>query len=46
MGPGHISLVEDTTGKGHITRTIGNEDRVTLQLPYSDQSDRTSSANR
>ena len=38
VGPGHIDLVEDTTGKGHITRVIGNEDRVTLQLPLSGQS--------
>jgi quercetin dioxygenase-like cupin family protein len=38
VGPGHIDLVEDTTGKGHITRVIGNEDRVTLQLPVSAQS--------
>jgi quercetin dioxygenase-like cupin family protein len=37
VGPGHIDLVEDTTGKGHITRVTGNEDRVTLQLPVSDQ---------
>jgi quercetin dioxygenase-like cupin family protein len=37
VGPGHIDLVEDTTGKGHITRVIGNEDRVTLQLPLSAQ---------
>lgn len=37
VGPGNIDLVEDTTGKGHITRVIGNEDRVTLQLPISDQ---------
>ncbi len=38
--PGHIELVEDTTGKGHITRVIGPEDRVTLQLPLSDPSGR------
>ena len=38
LGPGHIDLVEDTTGKGHITRTLGNEDRVTLTLPLADQS--------
>ena len=38
MGPGHIDLVEDTTGKGHITRVLGTEDRVTLQLPLADQS--------
>jgi len=44
--PGHIDLVEDTTGKGHITRTVGNEDRVTLQLPLSDQSGRSPTASR
>jgi len=46
LGPGHIDLVEDTTGKGHITRTIGNEDRVTLTLPLSDQAGRSSTASR
>ncbi len=40
VGPGHIELVEDTTGKGHITRVTGTEERVTLQLPVSDQSTR------
>ena len=38
VGPGTIDLVEDTSGKGHITKVIGNQDRVTLQLPLSDQS--------
>jgi hypothetical protein len=28
-------LAEDVTGKGHISRTIGNEDRVTIQLPLA-----------
>jgi quercetin dioxygenase-like cupin family protein len=37
VGPGNINLVEDTTGKGHITRAIGAEDRVTLQLPLVHQ---------
>jgi hypothetical protein len=37
LGPGDIDLVEDTTGKGHITKTVGNEDRVTLQIPLSDR---------
>ena len=37
MGPGHIDFVEDTTGKGHITRVLGTDDRVTLQLPLADQ---------
>ena len=40
VGPGHIELVEDTTGKGHITRVTGTEERVTLQLPLTDQSAR------
>lgn len=38
LHPGSIELAEDLTGKGHITRTIGNEDRVTLWLPLADQS--------
>jgi len=37
VGPGSINLVEDVTGKGHITRTIGNEDRVTIQIPLTDK---------
>ena len=46
LRPGHIDLAEDTTGKGHITRTVGNEDRITLTLPLSDQSRRSSTASR
>ena len=46
VGPGHIDLVEDTTGKGHITRVTGTEDRLTLQLPLSDQSNRASAVSR
>jgi hypothetical protein len=37
VGPGSIDLVEDVTGKGHITRTLGNEDRVTIQIPLTDR---------
>jgi len=40
VGPGSIDLVEDTTGKGHITKVVGAEDRVTLQIPLADQSSR------
>jgi len=40
LEPGHIELAEDLTGKGHITRTVGNEDRVTIQLPLADQQGR------
>jgi hypothetical protein len=36
VGPGHIELVEDTTGKGHITRVVGTEERVTIQIPLTD----------
>jgi hypothetical protein len=35
--PGHIELIEDTTGKGHVTRVTGSEERVTLQLVLADQ---------
>jgi quercetin dioxygenase-like cupin family protein len=37
LGPGSIDFAEDLTGKGHITRTIGNEDRVTVSIPLSAQ---------
>ncbi len=40
LEPGHIELAEDLTGKGHITRTVGSEDRVTIQLPLADQQGR------
>lgn len=36
LGPGSIDLAEDLTGKGHITRVIGNEDRVTMAIPVSE----------
>jgi len=35
-GPGHINLIEDTTGKGHITRNFGPEDRIVLTIPLTD----------
>ena len=34
-GPGHINLIEDTTGKGHLTRNI--EDRIVLTIPLADR---------
>jgi len=34
-GPGHINLIEDTTGKGHITRNL--EDRIVVTIPLADQ---------
>jgi hypothetical protein len=33
MAPGQILLVEDLTGKGHLTRTVGNQDRVSVIVP-------------
>ncbi len=35
-GPGHINLIEDTTGKGHVTRNFGPDDRVVLTVPLGD----------
>src|SRR5712671_5135583 len=35
VGPGQINLIEDTTGKGHITRNL--EDRVVVTIPLTDQ---------
>ena len=37
IGPGHINLIEDTTGKGHITRNLGTEDRIAITIPLADQ---------
>ncbi|HEY7445520.1 MAG TPA: hypothetical protein VH701_24040 [Vicinamibacterales bacterium] len=37
MGPGHINLIEDLTGKGHTTRVVGTDDRVTVAIPLVDQ---------
>ena len=33
---GHINLIEDTTGKGHITRNFGPQDRIALTIPLAD----------
>jgi len=37
VGPGQINLIEDTTGKGHITRNLGPEDRIAITIPLADQ---------
>lgn len=37
LGPGSILLVENTTGKGHQTRTVGKKPWVALWLPLKDQ---------
>ena len=33
FGPGDIILAEDLTGEGHITRVVGDEPRISLQIP-------------
>ena len=33
--PGSVVLVEDTTGKGHTTRRVGDEPRATLMAPLA-----------
>lgn len=37
LEPGDIELIEDTSGKGHLTRNVGTEDDVSLWLPLADQ---------
>lgn len=37
LHPGHILLAEDVTGQGHISRSIGTEDRISLFLPLAEQ---------
>lgn len=32
LEPGSVILAEDSTGKGHISRTIGTEDRIALNI--------------
>jgi hypothetical protein len=39
VGPGHINLIEDTTGKGHITRNLDN--RIVVTIPLADQTVQT-----
>lgn len=33
FGKGDITLADDTTGHGHITRVVGNEPRVYITIP-------------
>jgi quercetin dioxygenase-like cupin family protein len=35
FGPGDARLVEDTTGKGHTTRVLGNEPCLTATVPLA-----------
>jgi hypothetical protein len=34
IGPGTIMLAEDTTGKGHITRGVGTQERISIFIPF------------
>lgn len=36
FGPGHVTLAEDLTGKGHTTRVVGNVPRVTATIPLAE----------
>lgn len=36
FGPGHVNLVEDTTGRGHTTRAVGSVPRITATIPVVD----------
>lgn len=35
FGPGHVTLAEDLTGKGHTTRVVGDKPRLTATIPLS-----------
>jgi hypothetical protein len=35
--PGRIMLVEDTRGQGHISKSVGGRDRVSLFIPLADR---------
>ncbi|HKV55226.1 MAG TPA: hypothetical protein VJN94_11375 [Candidatus Binataceae bacterium] len=36
FGPGEGILAEDLTGKGHTTRAVGSEPRITVTIPLAD----------
>ena len=35
IGPGTM-LADDTAGKGHITRAVGGQERVSIFIPLTD----------
>lgn len=37
LPPGSIEYIDDLTGKGHTTRTLGTSDRVSLWIKFDDQ---------
>jgi hypothetical protein len=36
LGPGSILLAEDLTGKGHTSRGLGGEERISVFIPLAD----------
>jgi hypothetical protein len=36
LKPGMMMLMDDTTGKGHQTRTVGPEDHVAVVIPFKE----------
>lgn len=36
VGPGDVLMAEDLTGKGHITRVVGDAERVYVVVPLGD----------
>lgn len=39
FGPGSILLVEDVTGKGHRSRSVGNEERISIFVHLPEESE-------
>jgi quercetin dioxygenase-like cupin family protein len=37
LGPGDVLIAEDLTGKGHITRGVGDNPRISLAVPLADE---------
>ena len=37
LHPGHILLAEDVDGQGHISRAVGDQDRISVFLPLAEQ---------
>ena len=35
LGPGDIILAEDLTGRGHTTRAVGDEPRISIAIPLA-----------
>jgi len=36
FGPGHVTLAEDLTGRGHTTRVVGDQPRLTATIHLAD----------